>query len=93
MFDDAIILDVQCRMCGTWHSLTVSESDYYAWLDGEYVQNAFPYLSPDERELLISHTCANCWASLFPPEEEEEEEGWTEFEPGKFSYNELAANP
>lgn len=93
MFDDAIILDVQCRMCGTWHSLTVSESDYYAWLDGEYVQNAFPYLSPNERELLISHTCANCWASLFPPEEEEEEEEEECFEPGRPIINMFELNP
>jgi hypothetical protein len=35
-----------------------------------FVQNAFPYLNADERELLISQTCGACWKEMFGDEEE-----------------------
>lgn len=32
---------------------------------GEHVQDVFPYLSPDQREFLISGTTAQEWEELF----------------------------
>jgi hypothetical protein len=45
-----------------------------AWhqcLQGAYVQDAFPTLSAEEREFLISGTTPEAWAKMFPPEEED----------------------
>lgn len=57
--------EIPCRMCGRSFTIHVDANDYMAWQNGECIQNAMPYLSADERELLISHTCGECWAEMF----------------------------
>lgn len=54
-----------CPFCGKAHEIEVNEIDYLDWQDGELVQNAFPYLSADEREMLISGICPTCWDKMF----------------------------
>ena len=63
-----------CPFCGAEHSIRVSDHDYEAWQDGELAQNAFPYLSADEREMLISGICPSCWEDSFGIEDDEKEE-------------------
>ena len=60
-----------CPFCGHANEVAVNEADYWDWQDGELVQNAFPYLSADEREMLISGICPTCWEKTFGEEEEE----------------------
>ena len=54
-----------CRKCGTSHNLLVNIKDVAAWKSGTYIQDAMPYLSADERELLISLACGDCWEKMF----------------------------
>ena len=61
-----------CPMCGTETHITVSASDYLDYLGGKLVQDAFPYLSADERESFISGICPTCWDKMFSEEEEDE---------------------
>ncbi len=61
---DAVITTV-CPFCGETHDVFVRKSDYHAWQDGELAQNAFPYLSADEREMLITGICPDCWDGMF----------------------------
>ena len=61
-----------CRFCGTTHTLTVDINDYFNWQEGTHIQDAMPYLTPAERELLISQTCQACWDKMFADDEEEE---------------------
>ncbi len=63
-----------CPFCGTEATIKVSASDYLEYLEGTLVQNAFPYLSADEREALISGICSKCWENTFSSSEEEDEE-------------------
>lgn len=63
-----------CPCCGHANEVYVNEEDYWDWDEGVPAQKAFPYLSPDEREMLISGICPSCWDKMFPPEPEEEEE-------------------
>jgi hypothetical protein len=58
-------LQVDCRGCGTSHTLLVNITDVAEWKLGKYIQDAMPYLSADERELLISRTCGVCWDEMF----------------------------
>jgi hypothetical protein len=59
-------VQVECRTCGDVTNLLINEADFTAWFSGELlIQNAFPYLSADERELLISQTCGDCWDRMF----------------------------
>ena len=65
-----ISIEIRCPMCRQFHYVEVNEHDFYAWQSGELVQNAFPYLSAEEREMLISGICPDCWESMFGEEEE-----------------------
>ena len=73
---------VPCVFCGEMHEIWVSADDYWDWEPDMHVQDVFPYLSPEEREMLISGICPDCWEKMFPPEEEDEEdpedEGWVD---------------
>lgn len=40
---------------------------------GMLIQHAFPFLSSNERELLISGTCSKCWDEMFAQQDDEEE--------------------
>ena len=73
MFNDAVLVGSGCPICGKFHEVMVSEADYYNWQDGELAQNAFPYLSAEEREILISGICPTCWDKMFPVQEEDDE--------------------
>ena len=55
----------KCPFCGYMNEIKVNEADYYDWKDGVLAQDAFPYLSDDEREALISGICVPCWNEMF----------------------------
>jgi hypothetical protein len=61
--EDAIV--AECRICKTQHTLLVQITDFADWQLGGYIQDTMPYLSADERELLISQTCGDCWEKMF----------------------------
>lgn len=61
-----------CPFCGHAHGVFVNVADYLDWQDGALVQDAFPYLSANKRELLISGCCSQCWNKMFSSEEGEE---------------------
>ena len=58
---------VTCPLCLTeQRPLIVSTKAYNAWKNGElFVQDAFPELNADERELLVSGTCIPCWDRMY----------------------------
>ena len=66
-----ITLTTYCPFCGEANYVLVREEDYIAWQNGELAQRAFPYLSADEREMLISGICPTCWDSMFGGSDDE----------------------
>ena len=54
-----------CPLCGEDHAVEVNLAQYEAWQNGELIQNAMPYLTPTEREQLISGLCPKCQAKIF----------------------------
>lgn len=61
-----VTIITECPICHHANEVMVNEEDYFAWaFDDELVQNAFPYLSADEREMLVSGICPKCWAQTF----------------------------
>ena len=64
------VVAVPCRMCQETTDLKVNFQGFVNWKSGELIQDALPELSADERELLISGTCNECWQQLFPEEDE-----------------------
>lgn len=52
------------RECGTTEVLTVNGTDLFAYNQGELIQNAFPYLTPAQRDRLIHGLCEPCFDRL-----------------------------
>lgn len=51
-----------CLFCGEGTILSLEFSKLQRWqVEGEFVQNVFPEMSPEDRELLISGTHPACW--------------------------------
>jgi hypothetical protein len=67
--DEVAIITRQCPFCKKDHSVPVPKAAYLKWQKGELlIQNAFPDLNADEREILQSGTCTKCWDAMFPEE-------------------------
>ncbi len=54
----------ECICCKDKVIFEVDESDYQDWLNGKHAQNSFPYLSVNEREILISGICGKCFDKM-----------------------------
>lgn len=67
-----ITIERTCPMCGTKNKVEVEEKDYVDFKEnGKLAQWAFPYLTPEERELIISGICNNCWDTIFDEDDED----------------------
>lgn len=66
-----IDIKVKCFMCNKEYTVTVADQDFNKWRAGAFVQDAFPYLTAGQRELLISNSCEKCFDNLFAPEKNE----------------------
>lgn len=63
---------VHCPRCLAVTGLPITEEELLAWNPSEqYVQDAFPQLTPGQREVLLSGICEKCWNEIFPEEDEE----------------------
>ena len=58
-----------CPWCGKLASVEVPTPAFRRWQSGVPVQSAFPTLTPDQREVLVSGTHPACWAKLFPDDD------------------------
>jgi len=51
----------KCMFCGKSKKIDLPEDGFNKWKSGEFVQVAFPGLSADTRELLITGVDSKCW--------------------------------
>ena len=59
-----------CPLCGKKQTLSVDEKAYKAWLDGKMsIQEAFPNMNVDDREVLKTGICVPCWNNMFKEED------------------------
>lgn len=56
-----------CMVCHEASTVWLDLELVERWKGGEFVQNVWPWMRPDERELLISGTHPSCWEELFGP--------------------------
>lgn len=47
--------------CKSVSVVTVNEDDYWRWRRRDKIQDAMPYLSAGQREVLITGICGECW--------------------------------
>lgn len=61
-------ISTRCRCCNKTYTLEVEEDDAIEYMFSDsrrYIQDIFPYLTPGERELLISGICETCFHEMF----------------------------
>jgi len=63
-------LAVPCPFCGNVTELEVPFKGFLAYRNGAYIQDAFPSLSADDRELVKTGICVPCWDKTFPDSDE-----------------------
>lgn len=68
--DGTLTITGKCPISGKEWRLEGLEVDAYnRWRSGEYAQVAFPRLTADQRELLISGVTPEAWEQIFSEEE------------------------
>lgn len=60
-----ILIQKVCRECCKTVKMSVDPEGVRQYNEGEKVQDAFPYLTADEREILISGICGECFDKMF----------------------------
>lgn len=64
-------LEITCKRCGKKVHINCDSNDYNNWKNNIVsIQTAFPYLTPDKREILLSRLCGDCFDELIPEEDE-----------------------
>jgi hypothetical protein len=64
-FKNLRTISTMCPICGETHEINVYATDLAAYMNGALVQDAFPYLNADEREMIISGICPRCWDKMW----------------------------
>lgn len=72
-----IRLDIKCVSCNEVKSVTTTSFAYEKYKAGAYIQDAFCNHSANERELVQSHMCGDCFdrCTKEPEEETEQDDG------------------
>ena len=62
-----ITVTLKCTCCGTPQEIEVFEEDFkeYSSANRRHVQQIFPYVPADKREMFISGVCPKCWELMY----------------------------
>jgi len=60
-----IIYQATCPLCGKVNKLNLNAGAYYSWQAGAYIQDCFPELTTDQRELIQTGIDPECWNKMF----------------------------
>ena len=55
----------RCPVCDRMGSVIVEDDDYGKWISGVFIQDAMPYLSAGEREMLLTGVHDECWEEMW----------------------------
>lgn len=59
--ENTITVENTCPFCGKARSIQVAGKAFMKWQEGELIQNAMPNASADDRELLMTGMCDDCF--------------------------------
>ena len=67
------MIKIKCELCDQDIPVAITEGEFVDWTLNHktlpVVQDHFPQLSAEDREMLVSGVCGKCWDRLFPDEE------------------------
>jgi hypothetical protein len=58
----------RCPLCNKSSVMDVEEDRLIAWQKGRHIQDAFPNLTADKRELIVTGTHPACWDEMLGEE-------------------------
>lgn len=61
-----IVHVMSCFSCRKVSIMILNKTDYDRWKTKLYVQDAFPYLTPSQQEMVINGMHPECFDKLFP---------------------------
>lgn len=59
-----------CQVCSKTSEFELDTEKLRQWQAGAFIQDVFPEMTMNNRELLTSGTHPKCWEELFPEEDE-----------------------
>jgi hypothetical protein len=63
---------ITCFVCQNARTIPVNEDQLIEWkMSGQFVQDFFPDLNVNDRELLISGVCGECFDRIIPDDDDE----------------------
>jgi hypothetical protein len=68
-----VSVDQTCGWCGQPSTVVVEEADLMLWRSGALIQHAFPDLSVDDRETLLSGFHSECFDEMSDPDQWEDD--------------------
>lgn len=71
MSETIVIKTKPCTVCNEYEVWSLDREAVTRWQEGENIQNAFPDMKAEDREILISGTHPACWNELFGEESDE----------------------
>lgn len=71
--DDGMITFSGLSTGGREFSIVTRLDDAQRWVNGELIQNCFPYLNKDDREILMTGIDAQAWETMFAGTGEDDE--------------------
>lgn len=67
-----MMYEAKCPICGKVNVLEIDETKLMIYKSGlGKIQDIFPELTCEQRELIQSGICNTCWNELFPDDEED----------------------
>lgn len=58
-----------CYHCGIKNQILLYTEDLDKYRDGAFIQDAFPYLNADDREIIQTGIHSECWNAMFSKED------------------------
>jgi hypothetical protein len=68
--NDYLSLHVECVECHRTILILCTADEWDAYKHGLLIQDAFPNMSADEREMIISGICPKCWDVMFKEDDD-----------------------
>ena len=62
---ETITIERACPKCGRVNKLLVSANAYSMWQAGAFIQDSFPELTVDQREIIQTGIDGECWSKMF----------------------------
>lgn len=66
-----VLIRRECPFCEKTHILIVPAEGWTAYNNGVLIQDAFPNMTADEREFILTGICPECWDSMVGDEDDD----------------------